>query len=89
MRQSIAHARRLDTVVATFRKYRGTGELWSEREESVLELRLEKLKTLEEVARQFSVTRERIRQVESEALRKLWARVSEVVGRHVEDRSYE
>ena len=45
------------------------------RERTVLELRfgLEdgRSRTLEEVGREFSVTRERIRQIEAEALRKL------------------
>ena len=47
----------------------------TEREEKVLRLRfgLEdgKTRTLEEVGKQFDVTRERIRQIEAKALRKL------------------
>ncbi len=45
------------------------------REESVLKLRFGlvdgKQRTLEEVGKQFNITRERIRQIEAKALRKL------------------
>jgi RNA polymerase primary sigma factor len=47
----------------------------SEREQKVLELRFGlgdgDSRTLEEVGRQFQVTRERIRQIEAKALRKM------------------
>ena len=47
----------------------------TEREQKVLRLRFGlddgKARTLEEVGRQFNVTRERIRQIEAKALRKL------------------
>jgi RNA polymerase primary sigma factor len=47
----------------------------SEREQKVLELRFGLgdgyARTLEEVGRQFTVTRERIRQIEAKALRKM------------------
>lgn len=43
----------------------------SEREQKVLEERFQDFKTLEEVGRDFNVTRERIRQMEAKALRKL------------------
>jgi RNA polymerase primary sigma factor len=47
----------------------------SEREQRVLELRYglngERPRTLDEVGRDFNVTRERIRQIESQSLRKL------------------
>ena len=47
----------------------------TEREEKVLRLRFGLLdgrtRTLEEVGREFNVTRERIRQIEAKALRKL------------------
>ena len=46
-----------------------------ERERTVLEKRFglddDRIKTLQEIATQFSVTRERIRQIEAKALRKL------------------
>lgn len=43
----------------------------TEREQKVLQMRYECLMTLEEVAKEFDVTRERIRQIEGKALRKL------------------
>ena len=47
------------------------------REERILRMRfgigMNKDHTLEEVGQQFSVTRERIRQIEAKALRKLWS----------------
>ena len=43
----------------------------SDREQKVLEERFQDFKTLEEVGRDFNVTRERIRQMEAKALRKL------------------
>ena len=47
----------------------------SDREEKVLKLRFGiedgRTRTLEEVGREFNVTRERIRQIEAKALRKL------------------
>jgi RNA polymerase primary sigma factor len=50
-------------------------DLLSEREREVLQLRFGlddgRYRTLDEVGREFKVTRERIRQIESKALRKL------------------
>lgn len=43
----------------------------SDREQKVLEERFQDFKTLEEVGRDFNITRERIRQIEANALRKL------------------
>lgn len=43
----------------------------TEREKTVLKMRLCESKTLQEVANQFNVTRERIRQIEAKGLRKL------------------
>lgn len=44
----------------------------SERERTVMEMRYRDHMTLEEVGRAFNVTRERIRQIEAKAFRKLW-----------------
>lgn len=43
----------------------------SEREQKVIQKRYQELKTLEETGRDFNVTRERIRQIEAKAVRKL------------------
>ena len=43
----------------------------TEREQKVLRLRFGRARTLEEVGKEFNVTRERIRQIEAKALRKL------------------
>ena len=53
----------------------GEGSTLTEREQKVLRLRFGmndgRARTLEEVGREFDVTRERIRQIEAKALRKL------------------
>ena len=46
-------------------------ETLSDREQKVIQKRYQELKTLEETGRDFNVTRERIRQVEAHAVRKL------------------
>ena len=46
-------------------------ETLSEREQKVIYLRFQEFKTLEDVAKEFNVTRERIRQIEAYAIRKL------------------
>ena len=46
-------------------------ETLSEREQKVIYLRFQEFKTLEDVAKEFNVTRERIRQIEAHAIRKL------------------
>jgi RNA polymerase sigma factor (sigma-70 family) len=43
----------------------------TEREQKILEMRFVELKTLEEVGREFRVTRERVRQIETNLLEKL------------------
>lgn len=46
-------------------------ETLSDREQEVIHKRFQELKTLEETGRDFNVTRERIRQIEAKAVRKL------------------
>lgn len=53
--------------------YEAIGSL-SEREQKIIELRYKHYMTLEEVGREFQVTRERIREIEAKALRRLRSR---------------
>jgi len=70
IRNAVAVSRTLDAVVRAVRDRYCTG-LWTDREEEVLRLRLEDHWTFSQVADKFGVTRERIRQIEAKALRKL------------------
>ena len=63
-----AEIRTLQDLVRAITPSFGTG-LWLECEEKVLRMRLVDGQTLSEVATQFGVTRERIRQFEAKALR--------------------
>ena len=69
--------KRMDAVkqVAAYKEARSLPVLDREREQKVLRLRFGlddgRPRTLEEVGREFNVTRERIRQIEAKALRKL------------------
>jgi len=64
----------LDGLVRAVSALFGTG-LWTEREASVLRMRLVERQTLRDVGKHFNVTRERIRQIEAKALRKMRGRI--------------
>jgi RNA polymerase primary sigma factor len=73
-----------DEIIQWFRMLRELGLVFSElspREQKVLEMRfgvkLEGTKTLEDVGKEFGVTRERIRQIETKAMYILESKLSE------------
>jgi DNA-directed RNA polymerase sigma subunit (sigma70/sigma32) len=86
IRNAVAVSRTLDAVVRAVRDRYCTG-LWTDREETVLRLRLEDHCTLDQVATRFNVTRERIRQIEAKALRKLRSANAQVDGRGASPRT--
>ena len=83
IRNAVAVSRTLDALVRVVRDRYCTG-LWTDREEEVLRLRLEDHWTLDQVAKRLNVTRERIRQIEAKALRKMRSANDKVSGSSAE-----